>query len=148
MPREKTSNAEKIKRGTNQRCRMTNELSYAPLTEVPAPSFALNAHGKTYFRNFCMILLSNQTLTAADIPGITRAARWFELYCEADEVVREKGPVQVTSTGYTQQTGYYTVMEKAEDRIIKFEGLYGMNLTSRTKINVPPAKKKNEFEEI
>ena len=144
---KKTTEQKKIQ-GTLKKSREKSELNYEPLTSIPAPSFDLNVDGQTYFDQFCGILISNSTLTAADVPGITRAARWFELYKEADANVLARGSVQVTSTGYTQQTGYFTVMEKSEDRLIKFEALYGMNLTARTKINIPKPKEKNPFDDV
>lgn len=144
----KLSTSEKVSRGTLKKSREKANPTYDPLDHVPQPSFELNKDGREYFRQFCRILLSKNMLTSADIPGITRAARWYELYKQADESVSEKGAVQVTATGYTQQTGYFTVMEKSEDRLIKFEALYGMNLTSRMKINLPKPEKKNEFSDV
>ena len=140
--------AVKEKAGTLQKCRVKNNPTYEPLTEIPAPSFDLNDFGMDYFAQFCNILLSNKTLTMADIPGITRNARMFELYKEADDGVRKDGAVQVTKTGYTAKTGYFVTMTDAMDRIEKFEALYGMNLASRLKMNLPKPAKKNAFEEI
>jgi P27 family predicted phage terminase small subunit len=144
----KISDEEKVKQGTIKKSRIKQELNYDPLGSIPAPAFKLNKDGVEFYERFCSILISNRTLTVADIPGITRAARWFEMYKDADKHILKEGPVQTTSTGYTQQTGWFTVMEKTEDRILKFEALYGMNLTARTKINLPKPEKKNDFDGI
>jgi len=142
------TNKEKLQRGTLKKSRVKSCLSYEPLKKVPRPAFGLSHIGMDYFSKFCKILISIESLTMADVPGITRAARWYEIYKEAENDIIVHGSVQVTSTGYTQQTGYFSVMEKAEDRILKFEALYGMNLTARTKINLPKPEKKNPFDDI
>ena len=145
---KKPSSVKKIQ-GTLKISREKSELTYDPLTSIPAPAFKLSDEGLKYFERFCEILISNKTLTIADVPVISRAARWFEIYTEADINVRLHGASQVTSTGYTQKSGYFTVMADADDRVTKIEALYGMNLTARTKINIPkPDKGNNPIDDI
>jgi len=139
---------QKQKQGTLKKSREKAILTYDPLIKVPSPTFKLTTIGRSYFTRFCQILISNKTLTVADIPLITRTARWYEIYKQSDKDVAEHGAVQITSTGYTQKSGYLTVMTDAEDRIVKSENLYGMNLSARTKINLPKTEKKNPFDEI
>ena len=145
--RKKTPEVKRLQ-GTLKISREKSELTYEPLTSVPAPSFNLTKPGQIYFDQFCEILISNKTLTVADVPIITRCARWFEIYKEADDLVMVHGASQVTTTGYTQKSGYFTVMADADDRVTKIEALYGMNLTARTKIGLPKQKKENPFDEI
>lgn len=145
---QKTTTEQKKLRGTAQRCRVAHEMTYEPIDSVPAPSFELTDTGMEYYNQFCEILMSRSALTMADIPIITRASRWYEIYKEADAEVRLNGATHVTQTGYTAQSGYYTVMEKTDDRIMKIETLYGMNLLSRQKINFKPTKTKNPIDEL
>ncbi|MCX6252779.1 MAG: P27 family phage terminase small subunit [Bacteroidetes bacterium] len=145
---KKTTNNEKLIKGTLQKCRVKENLSYDPLNEIPKPEFDLNADGKEYFESFCSILLSNRTLTDADIPIITRAARYYELYKEADKGIKVNGAVQITQSGYSAKTGHFVAMLDAEKRITEIEALYGMNLTARGKINIPKTEKKNAFDLI
>lgn len=144
----KLTTEEKKKRGTLAKSRERDILSFDPLSAVPEPAFTLDEIGIQYFTRFCNILLSNKTLTIADIPIITRAAKWFVIFTIAEHEVTKVGSWQKTKTGYTQKTGAFTVMADADDRVMKIEALYGMNLTARTKINLPKTEKKNPFDEI
>lgn len=144
---KKLSNTEKEKRGTLRKSRIKETLSYLPLTKVPTPAFTLNKYGLDYFKRFCSILLSNKSLTIADIPIITRASKYYEIFIEADNGVKKYGAVQTTKTGYTAKNGYFVTMTDAEKRLTEIEALYGMNLTARIKINIPKEEKKNRAEE-
>jgi P27 family predicted phage terminase small subunit len=139
---------EKKKKGTIRKDRIATLLSYDPLVKIPKPAFTLNKDGRKYFNRFCQILLSNKTLTIADVPIITRAARYFEIFSEANENVLEKGAVQKTKTGYTAKNGYFVTMTDAEKRVTDIEALYGMNLSARMKINIPKPEKENPFKNV
>jgi len=141
MSRNRLTQEQKFQRGTLQKCRIKDSLTYEPLNELPAPAFELNEKGRDYFNRFCTILLSNKTLTIADIPIITRASKYYEIFIEANEGVKEYGAVQTTKTGYTAKNGYFVTMTDAEKRITEIEALYGMNLTARIRINIPKAEK-------
>ena len=147
MTKRATIEEKKIKK-TARKDREIYSLSYDPISEVPEPAFDLNADGQKYFGRFCQILLSNKTLTIADIPIITRAAMYYEIFSDARDSVRINGATQITKTGYTAKNGYFVTMTDAEKRVTEIEALYGMNLTARTKINLPKPEKKNAFDEI
>ena len=142
------SNATKAAQGTLRKERVKITPNYDILDSVPAPSFQLNEHGQSYFVNFCELLISNKTMTAAFIPIITRAARYYEIYQYANEKVKEQGAVQETNTGYTAKNGYFVTMTDAEDRINKIEALFGMNLYNLQKLNIPEPPKKDDLAEL
>lgn len=142
------SNSIKKQQGTLKKSRIKSNPTYAPIDQVPDPAFKLSPAGQEYFRQFCSILLSNKTLTLAYVPIITRAARWYEIYVEADKGVQKDGAVQVTSTGYTQKSGYMTAMADADDRITKIEEKFGLNLAANLKMDIPKQEKENPFDNV
>jgi P27 family predicted phage terminase small subunit len=144
---ETTTKSKQIK-GTLQKCRIKNKPAYEILTEVPMPGFKLDPNGLDYFVRFCQMLIDNKLMTAAYVPMITRAARWYEIYKEADGLVKEHGASQVTSTGYTQKSGYLTVMTDADDRVTKIEEKFGMSLITYMKLDIPKQDDDDELSEL
>ena len=135
MTRKKS---EKIASGTLQKCRLKNNPTYAPIDFIPDPLRALNGNGMIYFKNFCQLLISNKTMTMAYVPIITRASRYYEIYCRMDDAVDKEGEIQIAEkTGWTQKSGYLTVLTDVEDRITKIEEKFGMNLHSNLKMDLP-----------
>lgn len=139
---------QKQREGTARKDRIKLTLNYDPLIIVPKPAFKLNGDGLDYFNDFCNILISKKILTIADVPIITRAARYYEIYKAADEGVQKEGAVQITATGYTAKNGYFVTFTDCEKRITEIESLYGMNFTARSKINLPKEEKKNPFDDL
>jgi P27 family predicted phage terminase small subunit len=144
---EQSTKTKQLK-GTLQKCRIKNRPAYEILTDVPLPGFKLNENGLDYFVRFCQMLIDNKLMTQAYVPMITRAARYYELYKEADELVTAHGATQVTSTGYTQQSGYFSVMEKADDRLTKIEEKFGMSLITYMKLDIPKQDDDDELAEL
>jgi len=145
---DRLSKKSKIARGTLQKCRAKEPLTYDSIDYVPDPAFPLGDVAHEYFRQFCNVLISNSTMTLAYVPIITRAARWFQVYMEADAEMMKHGAVQVTASGYTQKSGYMTTAADAEDRVTKIEEKFGMNLAANLKMDLPKNNKKNPFDSI
>ena len=133
----KTSLAEKKSKGTLQKCRIKHPPAYENLISIPDPAFELDINGKMYFDKFCQMLIDNKLLTAAYVPIISRAARYFEIYKDADDKVQSNGIVQIAEkSGWEQKSAYFTIMTDAEDRITKIEEKFGMTLLSMQKLDI------------
>lgn len=138
---QKTTIEEKTKRGTLRPDRV-RKMSFPPLREVPNPTFELSPVELKYFRDCCASMIEDGTLAEAFLPAITRASRMYGIYEESCRDVEKYGMVQKTSTGYTQKSGYFTVMTDAFQILLNFEKSMGLNLV--TKSRLPDMRKPEE----
>ena len=74
---------EKIKRGTLEKSKVSEKLSYDSLNEVPDPLEELDQKSSRYYYYICEVLLSSGLLTSADIPAITQAAILYGIFSDA-----------------------------------------------------------------
>lgn len=102
-----------------------------------------------YFNLCAEVMISNNTLTSADIPSLTRASKMYGVYQQAMKDIEVHGCYQVTQSGYTAKNGYFQVLTDAEKMLSSFEKCQGLNLVSRSKLPpIEPPKKKNPFDGI
>lgn len=135
--------------GTLRPDRDRTPLTCEPLNEVPQPFAPLSDTGKRYFQAVCEVLLSNGTLTAADLPAITRAAEIYEFYVDAKKAVRELGAWTTTQSGYTSKSAPWQVMTDAEKALASFERSFGLTLAARAKLPPAPVKEgPNPFDQF
>lgn len=144
----KLSNKDKEMKGTLRKCRIKNPPAYEKLTNIPDPSFKLNNEGLDYFTKFCQMLIDNKLMTAAYIPIITRASKYYETYKYAVGKVEGGALTQVAESGWEQKGVWWTVMTDAEDRITKIEEKFGMTLMTLQKIDLPKQDDKNPLLEL
>jgi P27 family predicted phage terminase small subunit len=124
-------------------------LVIEPLEKRPEPMHKLDPVALVYFNHCADLLIASKVLTAADVPGMTRAATWYSIFCKALEDVERDGPVQITSTGYGAKSANYSVMTESERILSTWERSVGLNVAGRSKLPPPPAKKdKNPFDEL
>jgi len=146
---KKLTKQEKINRGTYDPSKERQTLTFAPLKRMPNPTMDLNEIELQYFHNVCRAMLSNKTLTGADVPCITRACKMYSLYCRSLEDVNKFGAYQTTATGYTAKSGYFQVLIDTEKALQAFERSMGLNILSRSKLPTPaPEIRKNAFDKL
>jgi P27 family predicted phage terminase small subunit len=139
---------QKIITGTFRKDRVKVGLTFAPLKEIPEPFEPLKEHGAKYFRAVCECLISNKTLTAADIPAVSRAAQQYAMYCCAVDGIRKHGAFQETKSGYTAKNAYFQILQDCEKVLQGFERAYGLTLSSRLKFDLPDPITANLFDEF
>jgi phage terminase small subunit len=145
----KLQKEEKLRRGTFDKSKIRVPLTFEPLTAIPDPLMNLEPDEMQYFKLCADVMLSNGTLTSADVPGITRAARMYGIYLQALKEIKLHGSEQTTKTGFRTKSGAFTVFTECEKLLSNFERSQGMNLISRSRLPKPdPPKGKNKFEEI
>ena len=137
---------QKIITGTFRQDRVKTGLTFEPLSEIPEPFEVLREHGAKYFRAVCECLISNKTLTAADIPAVTRAAQQYAMYCGAVDGIRKNGAYQETKSGYTAKNAYFQILQDCEKVLQGFERAYGLTLSSRLKFDLPEPTLPNSFD--
>jgi len=146
---KKLTEKEKKIRGTFEASKIRTPLTFEPLTKIPEPMMKLGPIEMEYFQHCAEIMISNHTLTSADVPGLSRAANIYRIYRQAIEDINVHGCYQVTQSGYTAKNGYFQVLTDAEKHLTSFERSQGLNLVSRSKLPPPPpAPEKNPFDEI
>lgn len=131
---------QKMISGTYRPDREPSGMTFEPLQSVPAPFENLSQTSQRYYQNVCSCLLSNQTLTAADIPIVTRAAQIFGQWCDAMGDIEKNGTIQRTQSGYTAKTAAFTIAIDCDKQLTSFEKSYGLNLSARQKMDIPIQK--------
>lgn len=137
---QKLLKIEKIRRGTFESCKIRKTLSFAPLTTMPKPPDNLTDVGVKYFSDVCSSMISDRTLTSAYVPGIERAAKWYEIFVTSQREVEEKGGYQVTKTGYTAKSAAFQILCDTEKILSAFERSNGLNLFGHSKLPEAPPK--------
>lgn len=93
---------------------------------------------KTNTEKFKKIIIKHlenaDALEDVDDFGITMMASDLALYHNAKDECETDGGVQVTTNGYTQITGYFTVMEKCKTSFLKFSEKFGLSPAAREKL--------------
>ena len=108
---------------------------------MPTPPSDLTEIGVKYFNDCCESMISDRTLTSAYVPGIERAARWYEIFVTSQREVQEKGGYQVTKTGYTAKSAAFQILCDTEKILSAFERSNGLNLFGHSKLpEAPPAE--------
>ena len=124
-------------------------LTFEPLTSIPEPMMTLEPDEMEYFRHCSEIMISNHTLTSADVPGLSRAAHWYGIYKKMLQEIKLHGAEQTTKTGFVTKSGAFTVAVDCEKQLSSFERSQGLNLVSRSKLpKVDPPKGKNKFDAL
>ncbi|MFZ4521474.1 MAG: P27 family phage terminase small subunit [Bacteroidales bacterium] len=146
---KRLTKAEKLIRGTFDPSKIRPVLTSNPLLAIPDPMTKLSSVEMEYYRLCAEIMISNHTLTSADIPGLTRAAAMFAIFEQAKQDIAIHGCYQTTQSGYTAKNGYFQVLCDAEKMLTSFERGQGLNLVSRSKLPPPPDPKiPNSFDDI
>lgn len=145
---KKLTIAEKKRRGTFDRSKIRTPLTFKPLTEIPEPMTELDPGERGYFDLCAEVMISNGTLTSADVPGMERAAKMWGIYQKALGEVKKLGCYQTTKNGYTAKNGPFQVLCEAEKLLTSWERSQGLTIVSRSKLPPPtPPQKPNPFDE-
>lgn len=126
-------NREKERRGTLIKSRIP-KMNIESMKEVPDPIQELNDLDKEFYYTVCSIFIEWRVLSAAFLNDIERAAVWNGLFWRAKTEVEKNGGVQVTKTGYSQKSGYASMMAEAEKHLQHFKSKYGLNASDMEKV--------------
>jgi len=138
------TNKEKQRRGTLQKSRVKNPMTFELIDNIPDPLEELDVSGQRYFNYVCGLLISDNKLTGADIGAITTAAKVYSVFIEACQNVNKHGYYQLTKSGYSAKNAHFITLMDCNKALRDFEGCYGLNLASRSKLNFPILKKIDE----
>jgi len=139
------TNNQKMMQGTLKKSRIKNTINFTPLAFIPKPLEELDKVGRQYYDYVCELLLSNKTLTSADIGALTMAAKIYSVFSLAAENVKIHGYFQKTPRGYTSKNAHFQTMMDSNKALKEFESLYGLNLSSRLKLDLGKGCKKEKY---
>jgi phage terminase small subunit len=119
------------------------------LQDIPSPSYQLNETELAYFAEAAELLIMAGTLTAADVPGMTRAASWFGIWKRCLAEIEVTGIWQTTKSGYTAKSAPFQAGMDAEKSLTSWEKSVGLNISGRAKLPPPPpVKEHNPFDDL
>lgn len=113
---------------------------YEVLKELPKPETAmkLNAAQKKWWYWFGYEFTKTKQLAKIDLPHLQKAAIWMDARCKAVAAINQKkgiaGWVQTFEKGYTNVTGYVSVLEKADKHLDEVSAHFGMSIKDRKKL--------------
>ena len=108
MGRKKAA-AEKKLSGTENATRARTRLKKEAKSDHPAPPMQLSGNALMFYDRICKHLAENGVIQDVDALFVAQTAQNLHITAEAWAVIEKEGAVQETHSGYTQQTGHYTV---------------------------------------
>lgn len=91
--RKPTSNLVKQLKGTDQPCRMREEVTFKKITKIPTPPAYLNAEAKKVYRITAEQLAERGVLDVVNITTVMMYANEVGKYIEAEKQLRREGRV-------------------------------------------------------
>ena len=98
------------------------------------PEPYLNDEAKKYFARIVKHLEAVDAIEDIDSFGLSIMSMDLALFHNAASKCIDDGGVQVTPNGYTQVTGYMTVMDKCKSSFLKYSEKFGMSPKDREKM--------------
>jgi phage terminase small subunit len=146
---KRLTKAEKMIRGTFEASKIKKPLNFLPLETVPEPMMKLHPVEMEYYQLCAECMVGNNTLTSADLPGLTRAAKMYGIFQQALKDIEKNGCYQVAKSGYNSPNAYFMVLINSEKMLTAWERSQGLNLVSRSKLPEPPPPPEiNPFDEF
>tara|TARA_R100000231_G_C5323871_1_gene164254 strand:- start:834 stop:1310 length:477 start_codon:yes stop_codon:yes gene_type:complete len=130
-------------RGTTRKDRLVeNEMVATQVLEIPEPPNWLSEIGKIEFTKVCNELFGKNMLHVIDLRLIEAYANEISLYIETEQLLREKGRIQVYknkdgSIKHAQVVPYVKVARDALNSAMKIATQFGLTPSARSSISVP-----------
>lgn len=155
MGRPRTSNAIKQLRGTDQPCRMADELPVAPIDRISPPAW-LSPTAKRVFREKSAQLCACRVMTMLDADTLALYAESLATAIEATRHLKKDGIIVIVRDKDDNIVGqstnlWHDVQKKAIKQATEIGAMFGFSPVSRLRLAqlaAPAPEKKNEFEEF
>tara|TARA_Y100000004_G_scaffold173316_1_gene211060 strand:- start:11970 stop:12446 length:477 start_codon:yes stop_codon:yes gene_type:complete len=141
--RKKTPTKLKELRGTVRNDRLVqNEMQATLVLKIPDPPNWLSEIGQIEFKKVCTELYGKNMLHEIDLRLIEAYANEISLYIETEQLLREKGRIQVykNSDGtikHAQVVPYVKVARDALNSAMKIATQFGLTPSARSSISAP-----------
>lgn len=112
---------------------------------APSVPAWLDEDAKAIWRRYARTMWELRLLTEIDVEAFAALCEATALYQTAVEMVRERGPVQESATGYTQKNGWMTVRDSALADMRALWKEFGMTPSARAGLNLEPEKQEDDI---
>ena len=146
--RKPKPNAIKKLEGTYRKDRDNHGLQISTISEIPEAPEYLNEIAKKYFTNVCLTLKELGVLTNADIYLVVLLAQNLTINEQAWEKIKSEDSAQETQNGYTTISGWFSVFDKTNKKIMELSNLFGLSPSARERIRMQPKKEEDEIDKL
>ena len=149
--RKPISNELKVLKGTDQPCRMRDEVRFDRITKIPNPPKYFNNHAKRIYKITTQQLVEKGILDVVNINAVIMYAGEMGKYMEAQEQLVEEGRILVECTKYGEKK-YRNPLDKMSSEYyanaIRLACELGITPASASKVKEKPKEEKDEFDNI
>ena len=150
--RKAEPNALKVLKGTNQPCRMRDELSCEKITKIPKAPPYMNSYARKVYKITAEQLATLGILDVVNINAVMMYANEMGKYIEAEEKLKTEGRTLVE---YSDKGNIHTVrnpLDKMASEYLMNAKMWAVELgvtpASAGKVKVGEKKEKNPLEEL
>lgn len=105
----------------------------------------LDERAKAIWKRYARQLWEMRLLTEVDVEAFASLCEATALYHTAVEMIRKRGPVQESATGYTQKSGWMTVRDSALADLRALWKEFGMTPSARAGLKLEPEKQEDDI---
>ena len=138
-------------KGTNQPCRMRDEVRYERITKIPNPPKYFNNHSKRIYKITAQELAKKGILDVVNINAVIMYAGEMGKYMEAQEILAEEGRILTEITKFGEKK-YRNPLDKMSSEYyanaIRLACELGVTPASASKVKEKPREEKDEFDNI
>lgn len=145
--RPPTPTAVKRLKGTLQKCRAEKIREWRPPSGAPPMPKSLDARAREVWKDCVGLLVPAGILTKADGEALADYCRAVSRADAADLVVADEGLTTATAEGIKVHPAV-TIARRERDAAARLRGLFGLDPSSRARLNVPEAPKADPTEDF
>ena len=150
--RRPISNELKKLKGTDQPCRMREEVKFEAITRIPPPPRYFNKYSKKLYKTTCNKLAFLGLLSDINLPIVIGYASMMGKYLEAEEELASTGRLFET---FNEKTGEKKIVRQPLDRMAteyldsarKYAVELGITPSSMSRVKPAETKKKNKLDQ-
>lgn len=149
--RKPISNELKILKGTDQPCRMRDEVQYEKVTKIPKAPGYFNEYAKKIYKNTTKQLAEKGILDVVNLKTVIMYACEMGKYEEAQAILAEEGRVLIEHTKFGEKK-YRNPLDKMGSEYyanaLRSACELGITPASASKVKEKPREEKDEFDNI
>lgn len=149
--RKPISNELKVLKGTDQPCRMRDEVRYERITRIPNPPKYFNNHSKRIYKTTTQQLAERGILDVVNINAVIMYAGEMGKYMEAQEILDKEGRILTEYTKFGEKK-YRNPLDKMASEYysnaVRLACELGVTPASASKVKEKPREEKDDFDMI
>ena len=149
--RKPISNELKVLKGTDQPCRMREEVRYQKITKIPKAPGYFNAYSKKIYKITAEQLAEKGILDVVNINAVIMYAGEMGKYMEAQDQLAEEGRILTEYTKFVEKK-YRNPLDKMASEYysnaVRLACELGITPASARKVKEKPREEKDDFDMI